>query len=64
MAQAAVRHSDRTAYTTTAVIIAGSDNPKNLGVPGEEELRGKAKRRDFLMQGKSRLKVTINNSCR
>lgn len=28
-------------YSTTAIIIAGGSTPKKLGVPGEEEFRGK-----------------------
>jgi len=33
--------ADGTGYTTGAVIIAGGSVPKKLGVPGEEEFRGK-----------------------
>ncbi len=32
---------DGKGYTTAAIIIAGGSVPKKLGVPGEEELRGK-----------------------
>jgi thioredoxin reductase (NADPH) len=32
---------DGKGYTTAAIIIAGGSIPKKLGVPGEEELRGK-----------------------
>jgi thioredoxin reductase (NADPH) len=33
--------ADGKGYTTAAIIIAGGSVPKKLGVPGEEELRGK-----------------------
>jgi len=33
--------ADGTGYTTAVVIIAGGSMPKKLGVPGEEELRGR-----------------------
>ena len=33
--------ADGKGYTTAAIIIAGGSTPKKLGVPGEEELRGK-----------------------
>ncbi len=36
-----VKRADGAGYTTTVVIIAGGARPKKLGVPGEEELRGK-----------------------
>ena len=36
-----VKCADGSGYTTTVVIIAGGAHHKKLGVPGEEELRGK-----------------------
>lgn len=36
-----VTYIDGKGYTTAAIIIAGGSIPKKLGVPGEEELRGK-----------------------